>query len=640
MDIDEQYLLKPGTVVDRYTVETTLGQGGMAVVFQVRHNQLGTRHALKILTMPVRSIRERLLQEGRVQASLRHPNIVAVTDVITVDDAPGLVMEFIGGPALDDFLAHHKLSFEQADVLAQGIISGVASAHAKGLIHRDLKPANVMLDITDTGLVPKVADFGLAKVLSGGDSQTKTRSGVTMGTPAYMAPEQIRDSKNVDERADIFSLGCILYDLVCGQRAFYGEDTLALFTAVASAQFKPPRELVPDIPERMEKAILGALQVKLEDRIPDCRTLLEVWAGRADHQAAAEPAGSKSGPWDAAAMSSANTLGSGESSISESVPPPQSARNTDTFFMGEGTPAPGGERVASAPPSRAGAGLASAVAPGAAVPFDTHTMAWHETPAIDESLIERNRASTSSVKTATTSVSSTSSIQTGGRAMLLGGGMFLSGVVLLSLVIVGVAGVALWVSYSSGTTVDTLEPIDGLADGAGAELGEGKAPSKDTAAPSVADADTEPPEAPADPEPTEADSHRAPRPDPKPDPVVTKPPPKPDPVVTKPPPKPDPVVTKPDPVVAKPDPVVTKPPEPTGPPPGKGWVTVDGDGRVWLQGQSGRKRPGDDLDPGTYQISVFFDDASPIQSGSIEVVAGETRTIVCHARLRICKPKK
>ncbi|MBN2797661.1 MAG: serine/threonine protein kinase [Deltaproteobacteria bacterium] len=268
-------MLQPGEVIDRYTVEGVLGEGGMAVVYRVRHNQLGSLHALKVLTLSGRSIRERLLQEGRLQASLRHPNVVSVTDVIDVDGAPGLVMEFVDGPPLDVWLQQQRPSLEEVERIFRAIAGAVGHAHAQGLVHRDLKPANVMLAMTPSGLMPKVADFGLAKLVEGDGSAGKTRSGVTMGTPAYMAPEQIRDSKNVDHRADMFSLGCILYEMVTGRPPFSGPDVLSIFNAVASASYAPPVSLVPDLPPNLQEAIHGLLVVDRDVRLQHVPALMK-----------------------------------------------------------------------------------------------------------------------------------------------------------------------------------------------------------------------------------------------------------------------------------------------------------------------------------------------------------------------------
>ena len=269
------------TLVDRYVVDGLIGRGGMAVVYRVRHRQLGSVHAMKVITLPSPQIQERLLKEGQAQSGLRHPNVVSVTDVVEVRGCPALVMEFIDGPSLDILLASDRLTLDQADEIARGIITGVAAAHRAGFVHRDLKPANVMLAMSDGNLVPKVADFGLVKSIAGseGEGAVRTRTGVTMGTPAYMAPEQIRDAAQVDARADVFSLGAILYELVTGQRAFVGDDTFELFAAITGADFVPPRQLAPDLSESMERAILGALEVDPALRTPSCDALLEAWTG-------------------------------------------------------------------------------------------------------------------------------------------------------------------------------------------------------------------------------------------------------------------------------------------------------------------------------------------------------------------------
>lgn len=268
-----------GRNIDRYVVEKLLGRGAMAAVYRVRHRTLNTLHALKVLTLAGDRVRERLVQEGQVQAQLRHPNVLSVTDVLDVDGAPGLLMEFIDGPTLEGYIEAQALPLDQAESLFRGVLLGVAEAHGVGLVHRDLKPANVLVAYTSRGPVPKVADFGLAKVLAdeeGGGGLHRTRSGSTMGTPAYMAPEQIRDAKHVDHRADIFSLGAILYELVARRRPFEGEDILAVFNAVASGQYRP----LEGAPDRVNLAVSGALTVRRDARIPDCETLLDVLDGK------------------------------------------------------------------------------------------------------------------------------------------------------------------------------------------------------------------------------------------------------------------------------------------------------------------------------------------------------------------------
>jgi serine/threonine protein kinase len=271
--------LGPGQVIDRYTVVEKIGRGGMAEVYRVRHNTLGTDHALKVLCLNVPSIRERLIQEGRVQAQLQHPHIVAVSDVLDVQGSPGLLMQLVKGPSLEEWLSCNRPPLPEALRIFAGILEALTEAHRLEIVHRDLKPGNVMLCTQRGVLQPKVTDFGLAKLLAEEASPTRTQTGLPMGTPAYMSPEQITDAKSVDRRTDIFALGCILYELSCGRMAFQGANTLEVFNAVTAGDYAPPRTLVPDLPEPVVRAIQGCLQQRREARIPSCEALAAVLDG-------------------------------------------------------------------------------------------------------------------------------------------------------------------------------------------------------------------------------------------------------------------------------------------------------------------------------------------------------------------------
>ncbi|MEL6343146.1 MAG: tetratricopeptide repeat protein [Myxococcota bacterium] len=202
-----------------YVVEHLLGEGGMAEVWSVRHLLLDAHYALKVLTHSDPHHADRLLAEGRAQARLRHPNIVPVQDILTVGDAMGLVMPRIQGPSLDNLLERYRPTHAESVALIRAITSGLAHAHDQGLVHRDLKPANILLDAHDGHWVPRIADFGLVKHTA---APGQTRTGVMMGTLNYAAPEQIRDAAAVDHRADLFSLGVIVVELLSGTRPFQG----------------------------------------------------------------------------------------------------------------------------------------------------------------------------------------------------------------------------------------------------------------------------------------------------------------------------------------------------------------------------------------------------------------------------------
>ena len=274
-------LLAVGSAVDRYVVEGLLGDSGGSMVYKVRHRTLGSAHALKVLATHSDRVKDRLIAEGRVQASLAHPNIVGVTDLVDVHGWPGLVMQLVEGPSLAELLSAQRIDLPEAERLFAGILDAVEVAHAAGVVHRDLKPSNILLAPSVRGFVPRVADFGLARAISNDPGLRATRSGAGMGTPNYMAPEQIRDAKHVDHRADVFALGCILHELVTGALTFDGACDIDIFDAIVAERYRPPTDAVPGLPARVDRAIRGALTADRTKRIPDCETLRRVLNDRA-----------------------------------------------------------------------------------------------------------------------------------------------------------------------------------------------------------------------------------------------------------------------------------------------------------------------------------------------------------------------
>lgn len=265
-------MIAAGERVDRYIVERLVGAGGMAEVYQARHVQLGTRHALKLLTVHRAGLPERLLLEGRIQAQLRHPNVVMVTDVIEHGGRTGLVLEFVDGQTLEALLRERgRLPVEEATRLFASVLAGVGAAHAAGVLHRDLKPGNILLARVGDGVVPKVTDFGIAKlVLDEPGGERLTVDGTAIGTPGYMAPEQFRRGATVDQRADVFALGALLYEMLGGRPAFAGDSLAEVLTAAASAGFVPLAEVRPEVPARVSAAVAKALSPEPEDRFVDC----------------------------------------------------------------------------------------------------------------------------------------------------------------------------------------------------------------------------------------------------------------------------------------------------------------------------------------------------------------------------------
>jgi serine/threonine protein kinase len=323
--------LPPGAIIDRYEVLDLLGVGGMASVYRARHRQLDSFVALKVLVLDRPSVRRRVEREGKVQASLRHPNLVAVTDSLsTPGGTPVLVLEYVDGPPLDRLLRARRLPLCEVDLLVRGILRGVAHAHAAGVVHRDLKPANVLLARTEQGLVPKLTDFGIVKLCAGGDA-TRTLAGQLMGTPGYMAPEQFSDASGVDARADLWSLGVLMYELCTGRPPYGSDDPQAVFSRLVSGR-------MPDLgglPERMAQAIRSALQFDPALRVPDAQTLLRTWCGGISDEQVAQSFGLPD-PWSvetlavAASLSPVRTI---SPSVSGSLEPPPPQEQATTWLL-------------------------------------------------------------------------------------------------------------------------------------------------------------------------------------------------------------------------------------------------------------------------------------------------------------------
>ncbi|MEO0605876.1 MAG: serine/threonine-protein kinase, partial [Myxococcota bacterium] len=249
-----------GTLFGPYVFDGLLGVGGMAEVWAATHTLLRVQVAVKVLTDQRAVFVDRLLREGRVQASLDHPNLLPVRDIVEVDTVVGLVLPLVRGPSLDVLLGQRRLDEAEAIALFEGILDGVDHAHRGGWIHRDLKPGNVLLEPRRGRIVPRVADFGLVK---GTRDAARTQPGAMMGTVAYAAPEQLRDASNVDHRADLFSLGVILVELLTGRRPFTGTATASLVDA-----HRAPPDLT-DVSESWTDLCRALLAIDPADRPAD-----------------------------------------------------------------------------------------------------------------------------------------------------------------------------------------------------------------------------------------------------------------------------------------------------------------------------------------------------------------------------------
>jgi tetratricopeptide (TPR) repeat protein/tRNA A-37 threonylcarbamoyl transferase component Bud32 len=262
--------------VPGYDVLAELGRGGMGIVYRARHRQLKRVVALKmVLTGPcAKTDAFRFAREAESAAKLQHPHIIQIYEVGLFAGRPFLALEFVDGPNLSEVCEGNPWPPASAARLVSQLARAMHYAHQRGIIHRDLKPDNILLGREDGDWMPKIADFGLAKDLNGGPSQT--RSGIIIGTPAYMAPEQASGQKNaVGPSADIYALGGILYEMLTGRPPFEAETAWEMIVKVATEPPTPPRALRPEIPEALQAICLRALAKCPSERQPTAADLAE-----------------------------------------------------------------------------------------------------------------------------------------------------------------------------------------------------------------------------------------------------------------------------------------------------------------------------------------------------------------------------
>ncbi len=271
-------VLLGATLNGTYLVERLLGEGGMGRVYLAKHTRIAQKRvAVKVLHSEYTGnaqVLARFQREAEAAAAISHPNVVAVLDIdVTKQGMPYLVCEYLEGVDLSDYLREVKrLDVPDALSITRQLCRGLAAAHARGVIHRDLKPPNVFLvgDFTQGAppkLFAKIVDFGLSR-FNGGEQQNLTKTGVIMGTPSYMAPEQAR-GKPVDQRVDVYGLGTILYTVLTGRPPYEEESAPATILALLNSEPPRPRSLVPTIPAHIEVVIERAMAKNADDRYPD-----------------------------------------------------------------------------------------------------------------------------------------------------------------------------------------------------------------------------------------------------------------------------------------------------------------------------------------------------------------------------------
>ena len=273
------------TVSDRYLIRNVLGEGGMGTVYEAEHMGLGRQVAIKVLNPSQAKKRvavKRFQQEARAAGAIGHPNICEVYDLGLLDDgSPYLVMEKLIGTTLADRISREGgLPFDEiADVMIQ-VLAGLIAAHDKGIVHRDIKPENIFL-ARRVGCPPivKILDFGVSKMMpqfqgGSGEDLDLTRTGMVMGTPYYMSPEQARGERNLDGRVDVYACGVMMYESIVGKRPFLAPNYNALLLSIINTTPKGLREVRPATPAAMEAIVVRMMAKARDDRYPTANAVL------------------------------------------------------------------------------------------------------------------------------------------------------------------------------------------------------------------------------------------------------------------------------------------------------------------------------------------------------------------------------
>ncbi len=268
--------LEPGVLLGgRYRIEEELGSGGLGVVYKARHVGLDALVAVKVLRPEYAyddDLVERLEEEARLAAGLRSDHVVRVLDVgEMIAGACYIVLEYVVGQDLEVELARRgRLPIGTAVAYGLDVCAALAEVHGRGVVHRDIKPENLLIEqLNDGRRRVKVADFGAAKRLLGRRGASADDAGGYVGTPWYMAPEQILDSRQVDARADIWSLGVVLYEMLTDHLAFSGLTPPEVYASVICGDVRPIRAHRPEVPSALERVVLRCLEKDVALRFPD-----------------------------------------------------------------------------------------------------------------------------------------------------------------------------------------------------------------------------------------------------------------------------------------------------------------------------------------------------------------------------------
>ncbi len=251
--------------IGKYKVLSRLAQGGMGAVYTARHPTLERTVIIKKLTLRGNAdIRERFRREAQIMMDLRNDAIVDVYDHFREGSSYYIVLEYVDGMSLDALIRQRRyLPNGIALLILREVCRALAYAHDKGVVHRDIKPANIL--ISNEGEV-KLVDFGIATIHGGEEQSDLTRDGMTLGTPSYMAPEQFRSTRSVDKRADIYSLGVVLYEMVTGKRPYPGSFTPEVIARIQRGRYTPPRRINPKVSPFVARLVARMLKARPDRR--------------------------------------------------------------------------------------------------------------------------------------------------------------------------------------------------------------------------------------------------------------------------------------------------------------------------------------------------------------------------------------
>ena len=283
-----------GALLGSYRITDELSSGGMGTIYRARHELLGRDAAVKVLRADFTADAElvdRFFTEARAATAIRHPGIIEVFDFgYTESGEAYLVMEFLEGQTLHARLRLAKpagLPEQEAAYLARALANALVAAHGKGIVHRDLKPANIFLvpdDQQPYGVRVKILDFGIAKLVDATGAplgRSHTVTGTLIGTPRYMAPEQARAASAIDHRADLYSLGCILYEMIVGEAPFPKGGSGEVIAMHLFGEVTPPRERVPGVSPELDAIVMRLLQKEPADRYASAQEVARALAGPA-----------------------------------------------------------------------------------------------------------------------------------------------------------------------------------------------------------------------------------------------------------------------------------------------------------------------------------------------------------------------